>query len=475
MRGGDSQLQGVHVSAYPTWTPAPRPGIIPLHPLGFGTIMGRSFAALRHNPRVLFGFALTVQAVMYIVTIAAVGATTVSAFSRLDTVPAGSEDYQTILIGSGWMIGIVGLIMTLLSLGVQVLVQGVVIVEVTHATVAEKLTVREIWQRVRPVAWRLVGYTLLLIVAILVVVVAVVLIVWGLTTVAGGLGILLGILAGLAAIPLYVWINTKLILVPSVMVIERARIFEAMRRSWRLTKTRFWPTFGLIFLIGLIFSAAGQLVSTPFSILGSGVLTIFTPTGDPSGSLTMSIVFLCLSYVVALIVQSVSLIVTSTASALIYIDCRMRHEGLDIDLLAYVEKRDAGEAHLPDPWTQHIGRDIAPRGPWAPAYAGPQYPAGQNPYAQAGYPQPYGSVPPVGGPRPGWHYPAPQYPAAQAAPQSPAAQAAPPYPAPSYPAPPPAAPQYPAPVAPAPQPPTPEAPAPSSTQWAAPGADQERP
>src|SRR5688572_25379550 len=49
------------VTAYPTWTPAPRPGIIPLHPLGFGTILGRSFAALRQNPRVLLGFALVVQ------------------------------------------------------------------------------------------------------------------------------------------------------------------------------------------------------------------------------------------------------------------------------------------------------------------------------------------------------------------------------------------------------------------------------
>ena len=46
------------MTAYPAWTPASRPGIIPLHPLTFGTILGRSFAALRQNPRVLLGFAL---------------------------------------------------------------------------------------------------------------------------------------------------------------------------------------------------------------------------------------------------------------------------------------------------------------------------------------------------------------------------------------------------------------------------------
>ena len=44
------------MTSYPQWTPASRPGIIPLHPLTFGTILGRSFAALRHNPKVLLGF-----------------------------------------------------------------------------------------------------------------------------------------------------------------------------------------------------------------------------------------------------------------------------------------------------------------------------------------------------------------------------------------------------------------------------------
>ena len=33
------------MTAYPAWTPASRPGIIPLHPLTFGTILGRSLPA----------------------------------------------------------------------------------------------------------------------------------------------------------------------------------------------------------------------------------------------------------------------------------------------------------------------------------------------------------------------------------------------------------------------------------------------
>ena len=68
------------MTAYPAWSPAPRPGIVPLHPFGFGTILGRSFVALRQNPKVLLGFALCVQVVSYIVLIVATGGVAFASF-----------------------------------------------------------------------------------------------------------------------------------------------------------------------------------------------------------------------------------------------------------------------------------------------------------------------------------------------------------------------------------------------------------
>ena len=60
--------------------------------------------------------------------------------------------------------------------------------------------------------------------------------------------------------------------------------------------------------------------------------------------------------------QSVALVVQSTAAALVYIDCRMRHEGLDLDLLTYVERRDAGATAPPGPLSRaHRARDRAAR------------------------------------------------------------------------------------------------------------------
>ena len=44
--------------AAPGWTPPPKPGLIPLRPLAFGTLLGAAFQVMRRNPRPTFGIAL---------------------------------------------------------------------------------------------------------------------------------------------------------------------------------------------------------------------------------------------------------------------------------------------------------------------------------------------------------------------------------------------------------------------------------
>ena len=155
------------MTTYPAWTPASRPGIIPLHPLSFGTILGRSFTALRQNPKVLLGFALCVQAVAYLVVLVAVGAVAWASFSRLDTLAPGSEDYNAVMAGSIALTAIAGIVLGLAAGALGVIVQGVVVAEVAHAALAEKLTLGALWRRVKPVAWRLLGYSFLLVLATL--------------------------------------------------------------------------------------------------------------------------------------------------------------------------------------------------------------------------------------------------------------------------------------------------------------------
>ncbi len=433
---------------YPAWTPASRPGIIPLHPLTFGTILGRSFTALRQNPRVLLGFALGVQALAYVVLLGVVGLVAWGTFSRLDTLREGTDEYETVLAGSIATTAIVGLVLSLAIGALSAVVQGVVVRDVAHAAVAEKLTLRQLWRQFTPVVWRLIGFALLLVAATLVVFGLLALAIFALAAAAPAAAIALTLILVLATIPVYLWLAVKLLLVPAVIVLERARIFAAIGRSWMLTRGRFWVALGIIVLISLTFGVLSQVVSLPLSFLSLGFTTIISPTGEPDASAIIGFLLAGLAtQVLTIVIQSVMLVVQSTASSLVYIDCRMRHEGLDLDLLQYVERRDAGATGLPDPYTVGIGRQLAPRpAPGYPAYPG--YPG----YAAPGYGQAPGYGPPGYGPPP-----------AYASPPFPSAPPLPPLPEPALPEPP------------LPEPPVPEPvegspPAePTSTSWTPPG------
>lgn len=453
------------MTAYQGWTPASRPGIIPLRPLTFGTILGRSFTALRQNPRVLLGFALGVQTGAYLLVLVGIGGVAFASFSRLDTVPAGGDEYDAIMAGSFALTAITGIVLSLAATALGVIVQGIVVTEVAHAVVAEKLTLRALWQEVKPVAWRLIGYTLLLGLAVGLLIGIVGGAIFAIGVAALPVAIVLTILVILAAIPLTLWLSTKLLLVPATIILEQATIGQAIVRAWTLVRGRFWAALGVIVLISLVFGVVSQVVSLPFSFLTSGLSTIITPTGEPqTGTIIALIVGGVLTQVVTLLVQSVALVVQSTATSLIYIDCRMRHEGLDLDLLAYVERRDAGAVGLPDPYRENVGRAIAPR---PPAYAGAPYPPPGYPpaypsgYAPQGYPPAQGYAPqpyPSGYPAPQPHQPAS---APQGYPPPPAYA-----PPPAY-TPPPSA--TPPPIPPAAAPPA----TPRADQWAAPGKPAE--
>lgn len=466
-----------------TWTPAPRPGLIPLHPMTFGTVIGRSFAALRHNPKVLFGFAIVMQLVVLLASTAIMTVVVFSSVGRLETVRPGSPQFESILAGSVGLGVLAGIGISLGSIAFTALVQGIVAADIASAAVGDKPTMKELWRRVRPVFWRLMGFAFLSMAAMLVIMIVFAFVAFGgLLTLGGqnaeaaiGLMVLIFFLAVIALVPLIVWLNTKLLLVPSALVMEGATLRQALVRSWRLTRRRFWFTFGVAFVIGLIMGIAAQVVSVPTGMISTLFIGVISPTGDLDASqMTAFALSILLPQVLILVIQAISAVVQTTGAALVYIDARMRYEGLDQTLLSYVERRQAGTPAdaLPDPFAldpaRAVGRIapeprpavVPPVGYGTPVYAAPA------PGAQP----PYGAPPQYGTPQ--------QY----ATPQgygTPQGYAAPPAPVPSHaaPPPPPAGPAVPPP--PAPQPPvTPVPPtdspwaAPGDSPWAAPGGDR---
>ncbi len=341
----------------PGWTPPPKPGLVPLRPLSFGTLIGAPFQVLRRNPKVTVGAALLIQGVpQAVVSLLIVGGVTLL-FSRVGTA-ADQGALQAGAVGAAILLGLVSLVVSAVS---TALLQGIVVNEVARETLGEKLTLGSLWRLTRSRIPALIGWTLLLSVALAVgfgvlAIVAVLLFASGPSM--RGAGVAYSILAGLAGVVVAVWLNTKLALVPSAIVLERLGIGTAMARSWRLTAGYFWKTLGVILLIGLIVYFVTQIITTPIALIGGFVTVLANPTGLGASGSDSSItqVFLSelglnvITTVVSAIIGAVMAVVQSSAVALIYLDLRMRKEGLDLQLIRFVEARQAGVDGLSDPY-----------------------------------------------------------------------------------------------------------------------------
>lgn len=362
------QPYGAPQFAQPGWTPPPKPGLIPLRPLGFGTLLGAPFLALKRNPKATFGSALLVQAITVVISLLVVGAVTFFFLTRIST--AAPEDQDAITAGgiAGIIIG--ALVPVLVSLVGTVFLQGVIVTEVARSTLGEKLTLKAVWKATWPRLGALLLWVFVATVALLLVVAVIVGVVWLLVVQGGGFiaaGVILAILAGIALLVIGVWVSIKLSIVPSIIVLERATMVAAIRRSWRLTDGYFWRTLGVQYLIAFIVGTVSQIVITPVSFLYIMAVSAIDPTGSTAESWIGPALLYVVMIILSLLVASITSVVSSAAIALIYVDLRMRKEGLDLELIRFVEARQTGSATVEDPYLlQAAGRPDA-----AAASAGP--------------------------------------------------------------------------------------------------------
>ena len=334
------------------WTPPPKPGLVPLRPLAFGTLLGASFQVLRRNPRPMFGFALIITAIVSLSAGLVVGLVTVGAISRIDS--ALDEDVDAIAAGSFALIFLAGLVAVALSLVASAILQGVVSLEVARGTLGEKLRLSGLWRAARGRIGALIGWTMLLTAALVVAVIIVLLIIVALSIAGGAAGAVIGVLLGLALFGgltvLGVWLSTRLALVPSALMIERLPLRAAITRSWTLSIGYFWRTFGTLILVAVILSFAGQIITTPVQIvfsLGGGLLN---PNADEDAMIGTLLIGSLVTTVISVVIGAISAVVQSATAALIYIDLRMRKEGLDLELAQFVEARHAGATDVVDPY-----------------------------------------------------------------------------------------------------------------------------
>jgi hypothetical protein len=355
------------------WAPPPKPGLIPLRPLGFGALLAAPFQVLKRNPKATFGSALLVQAGSLIVSLLVIGLVTYFAVSRIESAPVAERD--AVSAGATLTIVLSAILPIALSVIASALLQGVIVLEVARATLGEKPRLQTLWRTAGRRLWTLVLWTLVLSAALLVAVgliagiVAVFVLLGGTWIV---LAVVIGIFGGLGLVALGIWLFTRTSLVPSLIVLERQSIRQAVRRSWSLTTGYFWRTFGVQFLVAAIVNVITQVVVTPLSFLFSISVSLVDPNAALDSFIPSAILYVAV-LLVSLVLGAVAAVIQSATTALIYIDLRMRKEGLDLELQRFVEAASSGQSAppLPDPYLpvardQHSSSNQPGAGPtWA--------------------------------------------------------------------------------------------------------------
>ena len=320
---------------------------------------------MRRNPKSTLGIALAVNGLISLLLIGIVAGFTAFAVNRVQS--AAPEEVSEILSGVFGGGALALIVPVVLSILVAAVLQGLISLEVARATLGDKLSVRALWRLARGRVGALVGYSSALSVAVTI---AFVLMMLGFTAIAvagGAAGIaiafILGFLASVGASVLGAWIGTRLVLVPVVLMAERLSLVDSVRRSWSLTQGFFWKTLGIILLMSVILNFAMQLVVTPiYFVFGLGG-AVANPNGDEEALLwTMALSYRAAG-VVTILFGAVAVVINSAVISLIYIDIRMRKEGLDIELTRFVEARQAGDSSIVNPYER---RDSS-----APGYAAP--------------------------------------------------------------------------------------------------------
>jgi hypothetical protein len=309
------------------WFPppaAPKPGVIPLRPLGIAEVLDGAITAFRRYPRAIllpsFMVALGLGAFGYLIQLA-----TVPYLSDLTTLDPASVDGGDLAAAVGPTL-LLSLVSALVQFVATVLLTGVITVVMSQAVLGRPMTAGDAWTRVRPQMWGLLGLSLLITVTLVAVLVgaAVVIFVLGIITAGIGLVLLLGFWVPAAVLITY-WA-----IAPAVLLLERTGVMAALGRALALTRGAFWRTFGTLFLMAIVYGVINVAISVPFSVPELVAPSIDPVTGDVDQ--LRFVVNTAIATVGTVAVSTVALPFVAGVIALLYIDRRMRTEGLDITL-----------------------------------------------------------------------------------------------------------------------------------------------
>jgi hypothetical protein len=305
----------------PQWgAPVVTPGVVPLRPLTVGELLDGAVKVIRRYPRPTLGLSALIAVVTTVINVLIVLAQDYSSFandvesgSSTSTGPTGADGASIVSAVLGGFFGIV--------------LTGFLVVVVGKAVLGHPTSFGETWQQVRGRIWALLGLAVLTGLLFSVPIGVAVLLAVLLVAIAGPVTLVLGIPLVLAAVALGIYLYVRLSLAPAALVLEKAGIRTAMGRSGVLVKGDWWRLFGILILTSLLSSVVTWVLSIPFAIIG--VIGVLKDNGD--GGVTLLFVLVQVGAGLSTLLVAPF---TAGVRSLLYVDRRMRAEGLDLTLQA---------------------------------------------------------------------------------------------------------------------------------------------
>lgn len=273
------------------WMPTPTPGLIPLRPLAVGEILDAAFTLVRRNAKVTLAWSAIIVVLGQLITVV-IGLLDGSLNAALNATSGN-------LLRGGALPG--RALSTAISAATSGILTGVVSIIVSEAVLGRKVTFGDVWLRTRP---RLLP---LFVVAL-----------------AAGVLPLIGLLFLLVP-GIFLWV--VLGLAPSALMLERLPVGAALRRSRHLVRGDWWRLFGIRSLAVIIGGALAAVLAVPAGLF-LGLTAVGTADADslPVGALVIVAV-------VGVLATVLTQPFVSAVVALLYVDRRMRAEGLDVTLV----------------------------------------------------------------------------------------------------------------------------------------------
>lgn len=330
----------IHRPAPPAPTPALtyrswQPGIVALRPLSFGDFLVAPFKAMRFNRGVMVGAPVLLSSASALLTVLAVWVAIKD--PKLDL--ASSNGGWT---GVTVPTVVLAILAVLAWIATDLLASAVVIPGVARAFLGERITIKQALATVRPRIGALVVIDLILIGIIGVYSAIIALGFVGLVAAdsSGGLATVGTILGQWLFLPIAAALGVYLPSVKGAMILEGTGPIRSIRRSIKLVPGRFWWTI----LILLVVRTAIYFIEQVALGIGffAGLMLAFTPDSSVVLYLVLAIFVAVALIVIAVIEYSLA----GGVNALLYLDLRMRKEGLAFDLAKAAEAKHSARQRV---------------------------------------------------------------------------------------------------------------------------------